>query len=59
MNALFDAQMKNNEMQTQGDIVDDKERNRTAEAALKLEQDNIARRSAVANENRASIIGNN
>lgn len=59
MSALFDAQMKNNEMQTQGDIIDDKERNRTAEAALRLEQDNITRRSAVANENRASIIGNN
>lgn len=59
MNALYDAQAKNNEIKVQGDVIDDKERNQTAETALKLEQDNVARRSAVANENRTAIIGNN
>lgn len=59
MSAMNEAQLRQNEGEIQGDVVDDKERNQTAEYALKLQQDNVARRNAVANENRASILTNN
>lgn len=47
------------ELQYQGFAADDKEIKRTQAEALKRQEDNVARRTALANENLDSIIANN
>lgn len=55
----LDATRQANDLQYQGFIADDKEINRTQAEALKRQEDNIARRSVLANENRDAILANN
>lgn len=56
---MFEGQKYSNDLQAQGFLADDKEIKRTQAEALKRQEDNIARRSALANENRDAIINNN
>ena len=51
----LDANRQATDLEYQGFLVNDKEIKRTAAEALKRQEDNTARRSAVSNENRASI----
>lgn len=51
----FDANRQGNELQYQGFLADDKEIQRTKAEALKRQEDNIQRRTDVANFNRESI----
>lgn len=52
---MLEGQRHSNELQHQGFLADDKEIKRTQEQALLRQEDNMARRSEVANFNRASI----
>lgn len=52
---MFEGQMYANDLQSQGRLADDKEIKRTKELALSRQEDNMDRRSQVANFNRASI----
>lgn len=52
---MLDANRQANELQTQGFIADNNEIRRTKAEALQRQEDNMARRSEVANFNRASI----
>lgn len=51
----LDANRQASDLEYQGFLADDKEILRTQQEALKRQEDNTARRSAVANENRSSI----
>lgn len=51
----LDANRQANDLEYQGFLADDKEIRRTREAALARQEDNMARRSEVANFNRASL----
>lgn len=51
----LEANRQANELEYQGFLADDKEIQRTKQEALKRQEDNIARRTDVANFNRASI----
>lgn len=51
----LDANRQATDLEYQGFLADDKEIKRTAAEALKRQEDNIARRTDVANKNRASI----
>lgn len=55
----LEGQRAANDLQYQGFIADDKEIKRTQAEALKRQEDNIARRSQLANSNRDAIIDNN
>lgn len=57
--ALLDANKQATDLQYQGFLADDKEIKRTQTEALKRQEDNAARRSGVANYNRASINATN
>lgn len=52
---ILDANRQASDLEHQGFLADDKEILRTRQEALKRQEDNIARRSATANENRLSI----
>ena len=52
---MLEGQRQANDLQTQGFIADDQEIKRTQAEALARQEDNMARRSEVANFNRASI----
>lgn len=52
---VLDANRQATNLEYQGFLADDKEVKRTQAEALKRQEDNIARRSAIANENRFSI----
>lgn len=56
---MYEGQSKAYELQHLGFLADDKEIRRTQAEALKRQEDNIARRSALGNENIDSIISNN
>lgn len=56
---MLEGQEQANNLQYQGFIADDKEIKRTQAEALQRQEDNIARRSALANENRDAILANN
>lgn len=56
---MLEGQRYANDLQYQGFLADDKEIKRTQAEALKRQEDNIARRSALINENRDAIITNN
>ena len=51
----LDANRQARELEYQGFLADDKEIKRTKEEALKRQEDNITRRTDIANKNRASI----
>lgn len=53
----LDARLKGDQLRTQGDLADNEAIRRTAEQAWQVQADNTARRSEVANQNRASILG--
>lgn len=55
----LDATRQANDLQYQGFITDDREIKRTQAEELKRQEDNIARRSALANENTDAILANN
>ena len=55
----LDANRQATDLEYQGFLADDKEIKRTQAEALKRQEDNIARRTDVANYNRASINANN
>lgn len=55
---MLEGQRHANDLQYQGFLSDDKEIKRTQEAALARQEDNMKRRSDVANTNRASINKN-
>lgn len=52
---MLEGQRQANQLQAEGFLADDREIKRTQEEALKRQEDNMARRSEVANFNRASI----
>ena len=52
---MLEGQMQANKLQTEGFLADDQEIKRTKAEALARQEDNMARRSEVANFNRASI----
>lgn len=52
---MLEGQRQANDLQAQGFLADDQEIKRTQEQALARQEDNMARRSEVANFNRASI----
>lgn len=56
---MLEGQRSANDLQYQGFLADDKEIKRTQAEALQRQEGNIARRSALANENRDAIIANN
>lgn len=56
---MLEGQRSANDLQYQGFIADDNEIRRTQAEALKRQEDNVARRSALANENRDAILANN
>lgn len=56
---MLEGQRQANNLQYQGFLADDKEIKRTQAEALQRQEGNIARRSALANENRDAIIANN
>lgn len=56
---MLEGQRLANELQYQGFLADDREIKRTQAEALQRQEGNIARRSALANENRDAIIANN
>lgn len=56
---MYEGQNKANELRHLGFIADDKEIRRTQAEALKKQEDNIARRTALRNETIDSIISNN
>lgn len=56
---MLEASKYKDQLQQKGFIADDTEIKRTAKEALARVEDNIKRRSALANENRDSIITNN
>lgn len=56
---MYEGQSKAYELQHLGFLADDKEIRRTQAEALKKQEDNIARRTAVGKENTDSIISNN
>lgn len=56
---MYEGQSKANELRHLGFLADDKEIRRTQAEALKKQEDNIARRTVVRNENTDSIISNN
>lgn len=56
---MYEGQSKANELQHLGFLADDKEIRRTQAEALKRQEDNTARRTALRNENIDSIISNN
>ena len=56
---MLEGQRSANDLQYQGFIADDREIKRTQAEALQRQEGNIARRSALANENRDAIISNN
>lgn len=55
---MLEGQRSANDLQYQGFIADDREIRRTQAEALQRQEGNIARRSALANENRDAIIAN-
>lgn len=56
---MLEGQRQANDLQYQGFLADDREIRRTQAEALQRQEGNIARRSALANENRDAIIANN
>ncbi len=56
---ILEGQRQANDLQYQGFLADDREIKRTQAEALQRQEGNIARRSALANENRDAIIANN
>lgn len=56
---MLEGQRHANDLQYQGFIADDREIKRTQAEALKRQEDNIARRSKLANDNMDAIIENN
>lgn len=56
---MLEGQRQANDLQYQGFLADDREIRRTQAEALQRQEGNIARRSALANENRDAIINNN
>ena len=56
---MLEGQIHANDLQYQGFIADDREIKRTQAEALKRQEDNIARRSKLANDNMDAIIENN
>ena len=56
---MYEGQSKAYELQHLGFLADDKEIRRTQAEALKKQEDNMARRTALRNENIDSIISNN
>lgn len=56
---MLEGQRNANDLQYQGFLADDKEIKRTQAEALARQEGNIARRSALENENRDAIIANN
>lgn len=56
---MYEGQSKANELRHLGFLADDKEIRRTQAEALKKQEDNTARRTALRNENIDSIISNN
>lgn len=56
---MLEGQRSANDLQYQGFLADDKEIKRTQAEALARQEGNIARRSALENENRDAIIANN
>ena len=56
---MLEGQRHANDLQYQGFIADDREIKRTQAEALKRQEDNIARRSKLANDNMDAIIANN
>lgn len=55
----LEAKSKGNQYRTQGDLADNQAIRESAEKAWQVQADNTARRSAVANANRARIFENN
>lgn len=55
----LEAKSKGNQYRTQGDLADNQAIRESAEKAWQVQADNTARRSAVANANRARILKNN
>ena len=55
----LEAKSKGNQYRTQGDLADNQAIRESAEKAWQVQADNTARRSAVANANRARILQNN
>lgn len=56
---MLEGQIHANDLQYQGFMADDREIKRTQAEALKRQEDNIARRSKLANDNMDAIIENN